>query len=707
MNTTDLFFNIIKYYATNDDSLLSDKIRSIANEQLDIASQFFAKFVQLPAFTGYDSDNLFDFVLHWYAAARTIITLHKNISDPYTLDDESINEYIKSMGFIYPEYIPANNKPTFLLELANLYKIKGSPQALIKLLHFLNYTDVRLLEFWLVADESVDSLTYDIDFNYDDPILPKQLLFVGKQVERMLTDHPLEIRYTYEQFKEKFKDAHWFLNEQQIQHLNADLKLSLPSLTPFFGLFNCQYLTKWFETYAIISRLIKQEYQQYIDSGTVYRIHLLRPFGKISLLECVLALWWAFYVQFEFIDPVTNELDTEKFATLVPDEQKAHLCYVVDIANQLDKDTFVDDFNSVFRSKPKTRSELRAKIQEYKDKFLHKWNYSILPNPQDIRTLLETLNPDLFNWLYNQHTDNLKHTINELWSVLDFITGSLDLALSTFSNTFVFEGTDIYTVINFFKPIYARLINVAYLIEISTTFDHVVIDDNVHMTIYQYAMTQFERHRDFIYDSTDTFDALQYLIFTDVHEHIEQTINEYVSAEYDKYDENGKFDTRHTIITMMSIRPYLYVNTHVLLNDEFYALIKQYIPDGLATDFVNFDESGYFDHNRALSINDIVQTKLTTVLNDSGFIALNGVDFDKNGIFDNPKTTIYYDTLLTDIRVIAPLLSTILDKCHNHITNAMLSGLGDDAEHVDFDKGGVFDSMRHSYIYDGLEISFT
>jgi len=707
MNITELFFNIIKYYITNDESLLSDKVRSIANEQLHIASQFFAKFVQLPSFTGYDSDNLFDFVLHWYAAARTVITLHKNTSDPYTLDDESINEYIKSMGFIYPEYIPANNKPTFLLELANLYKIKGSPQALVKLLQFLNYTDLRLLEYWLVSDETVSTLTYDMDFEYDDSVLPKQLLFVGKQVERMLTDQPLEVRYTYDQFKEKIKDAHWFLNEYQIQHLNANLKLSLPSLTPFFGLFNCQYITKWFETYAIISRLVKQEYQDYIDNGVVYRIHLLRDFGNISLLECMLALWWSFYVQFGYIDPVTNEVNSEKFATLIPDEQKAHLCYVVDIANQLNTDTFTDDFNSVFKAKPKTRSELRAKLQEYKDKFLHKWNYSILPNPQDIRTLLETINPDLFNWLYSKHTDNLKHTINELWGVLDYITGALDLALSVFSNILVFEGTKIYNVINFFKPIYARLINVAYLLEISTTFDTIVTDDNVHMNIYQYAITQFERHRDLIYDSTDIYDALQYLIFTDTHEYIHQSFNEYVSAEYDNYDESGKFDTRHTIITMLTMRPYLYVNVNILLTDKFYTLIKQYIPDGLATELVNFDENGYFDHSRALSINDTVNSKITTVLNDSGFIAMHGVDFDKNGIFDKPKTPIYYDTLFNDIRIIAPLLSNILDECNNHIINSMTSGIGSETEHVDFDKGGVFDSMRHSYVYDGLEISFS
>jgi len=688
MNTTDLFFNIIRYYVTNDESLLSNKVRSIANEQLHIASQFFEKFIQLPAFTGYDSDNLLQFVLHWYAAARTIITLHKNINDAYTLDDESLNEYIKSLGFIYPEYIPANNKPTFLLELVNLYKIKGSPQALLKLLQVLNYTDVKLLEFWLVSDDNVNNLTYDMDFIYDNASgLPKQLLFVGKQVERMLCEEPLEIRYTYKQFKEKFKDSHWFLSENQIHRLHTSSKLSLPSLTPFFGLFNYQYITKWFETYAIISRLIKQEYQTYLDSGEVYREHLLKSFGKISLLECVLALWWLFYVHFGFIDPITNELDYEKFVTTIPDEYQRHLCYVVDIANELNKDQFVADFTDIFKRRPKTRAELKAKLKNYENKFLHSKNYSILPDPKQIRTLLETINPDLFNWLYNQHTTNLKQIINELWSVLDYITGSLDLALSTFSNTFVFEGTKIYNVINFFKPIYARLINVAYLLELSS-FDAVLLDDVLNETVIQIPTTKFERDRDLIFDRFDKFDTLQYLIFTD----IDMTISTTATTRLDEH-------------SLLNIRPYIHLNIYdIILHDSLYTHVYQsHDVKGLASDPINFDLNGHFDHSRSLNINDNVFSYVQCTLTDEGFISR--VNFDRNGIFDVSTVPIYFDTLTNSLSIACTDQQNIRDQCKLlHIQHVTSDLEPIEHQHVNFDRGGIFDSMRQSYMFDALEI---
>ena len=483
----DLFFKLMTYLRTGDISDLDEKILAIVNSEKQIAERHFTKVVDLPAYRGYDYESVREFLINWYASIRTIAAIHRNISDAYSLDYESLSEYCRSLGFLFPDYIPKRNRATFLLELVNLYKIKGSPQGLLKLVQFLDYLDFKVLEYWLVADQQDYDLFYDLDFFYDiEP--PKHLLFIGKQVGRILEDVPLQISYSYDQFREKLADGHWYYTRAEIGELDKQLKLNLPSLTPYFGLFNDQYVTRrWLPTYAILSRLIKQQWNDWVNHGINERTILFEPYGHyISWIELVLGLWWTFYVYYGYIDINTNEPDPAKFATLVPDPLKRHICYCLNLAEELDKAQFRSDYERLFNSIPSTREELYNLLAERQDKFTAPNNWTLFPDPRDIRTNLVTLNNDFFEFLYREIVTggDIRHLLNQMWEELDNILGALDLALSTFSNNFIFEGQIVYAVVNFFKPIHARLANLAFVMNLTDPIgDAVRIADTLPTSI--------------------------------------------------------------------------------------------------------------------------------------------------------------------------------------------------------------------------------
>ncbi|NPB00312.1 MAG: hypothetical protein GXO10_02960, partial [Crenarchaeota archaeon] len=306
MTPKDLFVALLNYYRTGDSGDIAAPIITRADAQHLVAENYFDRNIDLSSFVAYDYTNVKKFLIDWYAAARTLVDIHKNIADVYSSDDEQLNLWAESFGFIYPELIPESAKPTFLLELVNLYKIKGSPESLLKLVQFLNYTDFKVFEYWLVADQNAYDLIYDDGFRYDE-IPPRHLLFIGKLVGRMLEQHPMEIKYGYDQFKAK--DAHWYLTKQDISQKTEE-PISLPSLTPYFGLFNMQYVTKkWLPTIAYLSRLIYKAYQDYKDNGINPQTILVDKYnGLVSLLELHLAMSWLFFVKIGYIDKVTNTL---------------------------------------------------------------------------------------------------------------------------------------------------------------------------------------------------------------------------------------------------------------------------------------------------------------------------------------------------------------------------------------------------------------
>jgi len=452
MNRIDLFFELIKYFKSGDDTHLDDKVIAVANEEYETAQQHFTQVLDLPAFRGSDYDKIRDLLVAWYAAGRTIVRLHRLIGDVYAMDDVSLKQYIRSLGFPYPDYVPKKNRATFLLDLVNLYKIKGTPKALESIIQYLGYVDFKIYEYWLTPP---------------DPKFANQRTFKGIPVNEssLLPD---VLTYSEDYFTKK--DPLWRTEDSQI------VDTQLPSLTPYFGLISVQYCTKnWIVTYAAFSAIVKTQYQQWKESGTLVRSTRFATCNlPVSFLELMLALWWTFYVTFGYIDLETNEVNPDKFATLVPDNLMRHICYAAAVGKELDKAQLEEDYDRLFNAVPKSREEVKQLLEERKEVFTWENNYSILPDPRDIATLLKTINPDLYTCLYHQllYSDisTKRHLMNEMFSELENILGALDLVLTTFENKLIFEGQAMYAVINFFKPIHARLVQLGFILNIG---DHV------------------------------------------------------------------------------------------------------------------------------------------------------------------------------------------------------------------------------------------
>lgn len=483
----DYFIQLIDYYRTGDKGTLPSAIIAIADNQYNIAQDYFNRNIDLSSFIAYDYINVKKFLIDWYAAARTIVELHKSIKDPYSLDNDQLDTWIKSLGFIYPDFIPDNNKPTFLLELVNLYKIKGSPQSLLKLVQFLNYTDFKVLEYWLVADQNAYDMHYDSGYFYDEnPI--RQLMFIGKQVGRMLEQHPFTTRYTYDQFKSKHLDAHWYYDKRHISHLSDSTPLSLPSLTPYFGLFNVQYLTKkWLPTIACLSRITYNAYQDYISSGINPRTIIIDGYNDlVSLLELQLGIWWLYFVRIGFLNRDTNTLDPTVWNS-IPNDKLSYICYSVDIANKININQFKEDFKRLYDEAPPNREALYNYIRERKDKFTLPTNHPLFEDATQIKPLLYQLNPSYYDYLYDVSlldADEIKHELNKQLVCIDNVLGALDITLATLDNVVLFEGLSIYTLINFFKPIYSRLVNLAFGLLLSDQVgDRIIAEDQQRQDI--------------------------------------------------------------------------------------------------------------------------------------------------------------------------------------------------------------------------------
>ena len=90
------------------------------------------------------------FLLDWYAAHQTIGSATSKITDPRTLSNSDIDELFRSFGYDYSPQLkghdenPTDLKINFFLDLVNLYKRKGTPQAIVEVLQYYGVTKVDI-----------------------------------------------------------------------------------------------------------------------------------------------------------------------------------------------------------------------------------------------------------------------------------------------------------------------------------------------------------------------------------------------------------------------------------------------------------------------------------------------------------------------------------------------------------------------------------
>ena len=125
---------------------LSEVIKVLAKSEKTKASSLFSKTIDQPVFSTDDYFRLKSFLVDWYASVKTLTSSQTKTSDPFSIPDSHLDELFKSFGYDYSSDLTIGtgvtinkNKVNFFLDLVNLYKIKGTPKAMIKVPKALNH----------------------------------------------------------------------------------------------------------------------------------------------------------------------------------------------------------------------------------------------------------------------------------------------------------------------------------------------------------------------------------------------------------------------------------------------------------------------------------------------------------------------------------------------------------------------------------------
>lgn len=193
--------------------------------------------------------NLFRIMtLEWSASLRTLEDSMIHTTDAFSLEDQDVDKAIRGFGIDFVNQASLDNlsqRQVFLLALADLYKIKGSPESITKSLSYAGINNCIVREYWIemdpliyktlrirgvaagkgqqILDDNPESSTYH------------QYLFVGDQYNYQ------DIFLTWNNFSNRLieiGDPHWFYTQDEILNYQFDLNttLKLPSLTPYFGI---------------------------------------------------------------------------------------------------------------------------------------------------------------------------------------------------------------------------------------------------------------------------------------------------------------------------------------------------------------------------------------------------------------------------------------------------------------------------------------
>lgn len=151
MFTVDDFINLFTYLKDKSTKLeLDDVLVALSESERAKAKELFSTSLDQVVHSTDDYLRLKNFMVDWYASHRTLTSLQKQTTDVYLMPEEQLNELLLSFGYNFLQQ-PLFTKQNFLLELITLYKGKGTPITLKRLLDFLGFSETDLVEYWLHA----------------------------------------------------------------------------------------------------------------------------------------------------------------------------------------------------------------------------------------------------------------------------------------------------------------------------------------------------------------------------------------------------------------------------------------------------------------------------------------------------------------------------------------------------------------------------
>lgn len=452
MLTINDFFKILKIIQGTDVEDITKAVKAIAQSEKGTVENLFTNIIDQYAHYSTDYQRLRAFIRDWYATHRTISTVQTQISDPYSMPNDQLDELFQSFGYKYSSSLrdPVTNEPllakvNFILDLISLYKRKGTPQTLVDVLQYYGLNIVDIYEFALQFDDRPGKNQNDLIFKGSvvagtsgskSPLyLPYQLLTIG--------------------------DPHWLYTEDQIRALINTTHINFPSQSPYFAVKPVFDEFGSSITFAILFRQVQDQYDAWVGGTDPPKNALATITGdKISVLALYLACVYIF---------------NKEYSCGVFDKGN-YLCYdgtsvlVTDIINEYQQIT----------SQPKTRAQILQKLAQYYDQFTREDSRNFLQNITDAGSILALVDPTFKTNLDSVSETNpviLGSLLRDLgeWIRANISFGFINVSYLMFGIDALFS--QLRDVIEFFKPYRARLVPLEMLQFTSRLENSIVVED--------------------------------------------------------------------------------------------------------------------------------------------------------------------------------------------------------------------------------------
>lgn len=449
--TLDQFLDIINYY-NGEPNNLSDIEKSIADNELAIVMEYFEGVIDQDAFMTMDYVRLRLFFIHWYAAYRTLLYFHKNLSDIRYINKQLL---LESFGYFFHYLNSDTSQQMLMYNLNKFYAYNGTPDTIINIIESVDILGFKLVEY-LITMYGDDHLQFT-----------PQSAFLRDQLS------PQEVSAFSLSFDEVTRaDPHWILTEEEILNMVESGEETLPIMTPYFGLVQ---MVDWYtdvrRVVLKLKRMVRHQTENWINTGILPdEIYIDGLDDMVSLLELYCAFVYAYKLYFNesFTDDNTNQTLEE---TQLP------------INDVIDNAIYIDEFDRVYVERVSTREERRQVLADR----LSNWTTGS-PNDypyntvNDYKNTLMIVNNDFYNYINNNISyDLLKYLLNRLeyYSLVYF---DLDVPL----RYMIYDDTineDILSLVNYFKPYPSRLILFKTIFVINDLpGDQLIIEDELKNT---------------------------------------------------------------------------------------------------------------------------------------------------------------------------------------------------------------------------------
>jgi hypothetical protein len=439
---------------------LTEAANAIAKNEKTVSKKFIDSVIDQIAYDSPDWKRIKNFFIDWYASHRTVTSLQASISDVYQMSNDQLDDLFRSLGYDHSSLLknPINNETTiskinFFLDLVNLYKRKGSPQALIDVLQYYGIVDIDLYEFQLQFEERPGKITTD-------------LIFKGQVSKGTSGDHsPIYLPFNFL----TNNDPHWLQTEDQIRALFTTNKINFPSQSPYFGVKPLFDEEATDAATGILTRKVQDQYDIWNNAGQLDEAvtpilpqdALVTVTGNdVSMLTLYLATLYIFNKEFN-VGVASNNF----------------VCYDGTNISSVD---IMTEFRNI-TDRVYTRESWRIQWDLYNDKFSRILSRNFLQNNSDAGDILAIINPAVKVSIDSLSTDNITILGSLLRDLGEWVRNNISFGFINMS--YILFGLDslfaqLSNVINFFKPYRSRILSLEMIQLRNRLFNSIIVEDS-------------------------------------------------------------------------------------------------------------------------------------------------------------------------------------------------------------------------------------